>query len=304
MIPGSLRPDTTEITAPTSGSTYWRDQWQQQRLALLDSRKGEGSSFWNDKKAVRCHFIRDLNEWRDFAETRIAGMGIKDGSRVLDIGAGTGTLSVPLAFHGCDVTAVEPSAVMGDALLEYQKDQKTKEITLIRKRWEDVTAGELGEPFDAVISSYSLMVTDIGDAVAKMQQCCRGTVHIFWFLTQPLWAQVNAGVWKQLHDTEFCGEPTSDTLWQVLYEMGIYANLAVEPGCEPAFYPTIEDAVKEFHGRMNCTTPEQYEILRAYFSRTLVKSEKGYYVNGRALGAHLWWDANEQQSRMNKNGRL
>ena len=82
--------------------------------ALLETRKSEGNSFWNDKKAIKSHFIRDLNEWRDTAETRIAGMGIQDGSRVLDIGAGTGILSVPLAAHGCEVTAVEPSPVMGE----------------------------------------------------------------------------------------------------------------------------------------------------------------------------------------------
>ena len=281
---------------PLYGPTFWRDQWRQQRLALLETRKSEGNSFWNDKKAIKSHFIRDLNEWREFAEARIAGMGIKDGSRVLDIGAGTGTLSVPLAARGCAVTAVEPSPVMGDALVEYQREQKTQEITLIRKRWEDVSLKELGEPYDAVIASYSLMVTDIGEAVAKIQQYCRGSAHIFWFLTQPLWAQVNAGVWKQIHGTEFCGEPTADCLWQVLYEMGIYANLTVEQGCEPAYYATIEDAVSEFHGRMNCTTPEQDVILRAYFTRTLSKSDKGYFVNGRALGAHLWWNTGQTDS--------
>jgi len=293
--PYPARNNNSATGITSQNQTCWRDCWRQQRLALLETRKSEGNSFWNDKKAIKSHFIRNLDEWRDHAETRIAGMGIKDGSRVLDIGAGTGTLSVPLAAHGCDVTAVEPSPIMSDALIEYQTQEKTREITLIPKRWEDVTHEELGEPYDAVIASYSLMVTDIGEAVAKIQQSCRGTVHIFWFLTQPLWAQVNAGVWKQLHGTEFCGEPTADCLWQVLYEMEINANLSVEPGCDPAIYPTIEDAVKEFHGRMNCTTPEQDAILREYFSRTLAKSEKGYYVNGRALGAHLWWNAQEQQ---------
>jgi SAM-dependent methyltransferase len=293
---------STPIDAPGPGmpglpGTFWRDRWKEQRLALLETRKSEGTSFWNDKKAVKNHFIRELNEWRDHAEARIAGMLIRDGSRVLDIGAGTGTLSVPLAAHGCDVTAVEPSPAMGEILKEYQQEQKTREITLIPKRWEDVTLGELGEPFDAVIASYSLMVTDIGDAITKMHRSCKGTAHIFWFLTQPLWAQVNAGVWKQLHGTEFCGEPTADIMWPALYEMGIYANLIVEPGCDPMIYPSIEDAVKEFHGRMNCTTASQDAILRDYFTRTLAKSDKGYYVNGRALGAHIWWNASEQQLR-------
>ena len=281
--------------SPDPGPTYWRDRWRQQRLALLETRKSEGNSFWNDKSAIKKHFIRDLNEWREQAEARIAGMGIKDGSRVLDIGAGTGVLSIPLAAHGCEVTAVEPSPVMGEALVGYQREQKTREVALIPKRWEDVTSDDLGEPYDAVVASYSLMVTEIGDAVLKMQKSCRGTAHIFWFLTQPLWAQVNAGVWRELHGTDFCGEPTADCLWKALYEMGIYANLSVEGGCDPAYYPSIEDAVREFHGRMNCTTPEQDTILRTYFTRTLAQSEKGYFVNGRALGAHIWWDALDQR---------
>jgi SAM-dependent methyltransferase len=276
------------------GHICWRDRWKAQRLALLESRKNEENSLWNDKKGIKKHFIRDLNEWRDQAETRIAGMGIKDDSRVLDIGAGTGVLSVPLAARGCEVTAVEPSPVMAEALIEYQRGQKTREISLIPKRWEDVTLEELGKPYDAVIASYSLMVTDVGEAVLKMQRACHGTAHIFWFLTQPLWARVNAGVWKEIHGTEFYGEPTADCLWQVLYEMGIYANLTVEDGCDPAYYSSIEDAVMEFHGRMNCTTPKQDAILRAYFARTLAKSGKGYFVSGQALGAHIWWNATEQ----------
>lgn len=289
-----MAPDLSSpgIGAPATvrESTYWRDHWKKQRLALLESRKSEGNSFWNDKKAITSHFIRDLNEWRAFAEARIDTMGIKKGSRVLDIGAGTGTLSIPLAARGCTVTAVEPADAMADALLRYQREQNISGVTLIRKRWEETAPGELGEPYDAVVASYSLMVTDIGDALNKIQQCCRGTAHIFWFLTQPLWAQVNLGVWKQIHGTDFCGEPTADCLWQALYEMGIYANLAVEVGCDPAYYATIDDAVTEFHGRMNCTTPEQDAILQAYFTRTLSRCDKGYFVNAQALGAHIWWN--------------
>ncbi len=47
---------------------------------------------------------------------------------------------------------------------------------------------------------------------------------------------------------------------------------------------------------MNCTTPQQMDILREYFHRTLKKTENGYFVDGRALGAHIWWNAPDQRS--------
>ena len=121
---------------------------------------------------------------------------------------------------------------------------------------------KLGAPFDVVIASYSLMITDIGAAIQKMNAICTGTVHLFWFLTQPLTARLNMDLWPQLHGAEFPGEPTAECLWQVLYDMGIYANLVVEPGCEPAYFATVDDAVRGFYQRLNCTTPEQEKALR------------------------------------------
>ncbi|MDD1724975.1 MAG: class I SAM-dependent methyltransferase [Methanospirillum sp.] len=284
-IPSSI-PDIEELP-----EKYWQNRWSRQRLARLAVPQfGSPQSFWNDKKRLEDHFIKSLNNWRKEAEDRIAVMGIRDGCRVLDIGAGTGTLSIPLAAHGCDVVAVEPAGAMGEALLLYRQEQQTRPITLIQKTWEDVTIEELGDPFDVVVASYSLMLTDIGEAIRKMNAVCTGTVHLFWFLTQPLTARLNGALWPALHGADFPGEPTAEILWQVLYDMEIYANLVVEPGCEPAFFPTIDDAVRALYQRLNCTNPEQEEIIRKYCENSLQKTDLGYRVPGRALGAHIWWN--------------
>ena len=85
-----------------------------------------------------------------------------------------------------------------------------------------------------VVMSNSLMVTDI-----ENERSCRGNVHIFWFLTQPLWAQLRWGSGNSDQCTNSAREPTADCLLQVLYEVGIYANLAVE-SVHPSYYATIE----------------------------------------------------------------
>ena len=272
---------------------YWQDRWRAQRLARLAVlKKGGPDSFWNDKKRLSDHFIKNLNSWREGAEERIAAMEIRDGSRVLDIGAGTGSIAVPLAAHDCDVVAVEPADAMREALLCYQRQQAVRPITVIPKRWEDVLPEDLGEPFDVVFASYSLMITDIVPAIAKLQSACRGQVHLFWFLTQPYTAILNEALWPQVHGAEFPGEPTADILWEALYEMGIFANLAVEASCEPAFFSTTGDAAKDFCKRLGCTTPQQEQAVREYCETSLAKTEHGYRVAGDALGAHIWWDVN------------
>ena len=45
------------------------------------------------------------------------GAGLHAGARVLDIGAGTGRMAIPLANRGCEVVAVEPASGMLAQLL-------------------------------------------------------------------------------------------------------------------------------------------------------------------------------------------
>ena len=281
----------TGSTQSSLPGNYWCNRWTQQRLARLAvPRTASPDSFWNNKKRLSDHFIKNLDSWRKGAEERIATMGIRDGSRVLDIGAGTGSLAVPLAAHGCDVVAVEPGTAMREALAIYEKQQNVRPIAVIPKRWEDVVPEDLGEPFDIVFASYSLMITDIGPAIQKMQAACKGQVHLFWFLTQPYTALLNTALWPKVHGVEFPGEPTADCLWEILYGMGIYANLSVESSCEPAYFPTIDDAASDFCKRLDCTTPDQERVVREYCETSLAKTDRGYRVAGEALGAHLWWD--------------
>jgi hypothetical protein len=79
--------------------------------------------------------------------------------------------------------------------------------------------------------------------------------------------------------------------------MGIYANLIVEQGCEPAFFPTIDDAVKTFYPRLNCSTPEHEAALRRYCETSMQNTPQGYRVPGNPLGAHIWWNVNKKQNR-------
>nr|WP_320160203.1 class I SAM-dependent methyltransferase [uncultured Methanoregula sp.] len=289
--------------ASDTDTMSFREQWRQLKLAhCAVPNYGNSRQFWGNKKKVHTVYTKGNGKHDETTQSRLAAMNIPDGSRVLDIGAGPGTYAIPLAARGCHVTVIEPSPVMRELLEARIKEERIKNIIVIPIRWEDVKVSELGKPFDAVIASFSLTMMDIGEALEKMQVCSRGTVHLFWFLTPPAWVQVNKDLWPLLHGGTFPGEPTAEWLWQVLYEMGIYASLTAEPGFPPSRYANVQEAVDEFLERLNCTTPAHEETVRNYFQTVLRQDGDSMILGNGTRVAHIWWS--KDQDSANNGGML
>ncbi|MFA4861537.1 class I SAM-dependent methyltransferase [Methanoregula sp.] len=273
----------------------FREKWRALKLAhCAIPNYGSSRQFWGSKKKIDSVYAKRDTGHEGITEARLAAMQIPDGSRVLDIGAGPGTYAIPLSKRGCNVTVVEPSPVMREMLEARIKKERIKNITVIPKRWEDVVPAELGAPFDAVIASFSLTMMDMEEALGRMHACSKGTVHLYWFLTSPTWAKVNADLWPLLHGGCFPGEPTADWLWQILYEMGIHA--AIQPESQVSFsrYATVDEAVEEFRQRLNCTTPAHEETVRNYFHSVLRQDGDGFILGCGTRSAHIWWKTTDQ----------
>lgn len=84
---------------------------------------------------------------------------IEQGWKVLDIGAATGVLSIPMASLGCSVHALEPSNGMQEILKRKLSELNIKVDTL-QKRWEDYEGEK--KQFNLILACNSLHLTEGG----------------------------------------------------------------------------------------------------------------------------------------------
>lgn len=279
----------------SSGNQYydhidWVNVWKQRKLRQLATPHFKKSiDFWSDEENVRRLYLDDRKGRISLVLEQLAGMKIYPGAKVLDIGAGPGTLSVPLARRGCQVTAVEPSPVMVSAFRDYQASEKVEDIRIIEKKWEDVTVGELEGPFDIVIASYSLSIVDIDEAIYKMDTVCSGFVYLFWFLNPSPSSQVLHDLWPKVHGVDYNYEPMADCLFMALLQMGICPNFEVLTSEHRHRYLTIGDATADFHRRMGCTDEQQDKIIRNYLRTRLTMIGSEFQLRGSSYGAKIWW---------------
>ncbi len=106
---------------------------------------------WYEKWASRGQYHRPIL----FELTKM----IEQGWKILDVGAATGVLSIPLTALGCKVTALEPSRGM-IKILENKLIETDTSVDILNTRWEDY-AGE-SRKFNLILCCNSLHLTEGG----------------------------------------------------------------------------------------------------------------------------------------------
>ncbi len=226
------------------------------------------------------------------AGDQLASLDFEPGSTVLDIGAGPGTLAVPLAKKGCRVTVVEPSAAMADCMNLYAKHMGvTADIPVIPTIIENLVPERM-ESCDYVISSFALATPDLLSALQKMNALAKKQVHIFWFVDSPPWVQVEEELRTLIHLEE---PPVvrsyANLIWNCLYEEEIYANMTIHPMKSQNEYDIFEDAQNEYFRRLATAHADQKRIISAHLKKYLIQLENGKFrLPDTGSYAHIWWD--------------
>ena len=276
----------------------WNGIWKA-RQSLHESSKhaGDPSHNWDKRENAERYDSTSRIEYDERVTTTISGLDITHESRVLDIGAGPGTLAIPLASRVKEITAIEPGKGMVAILHERMKKEGFSNIRTVGKRWEDVDpACDLAGPYDVVIASLSLTMEDIRLALKKMDAVSRGYVYLFWFVDMPFWERMYADLWEPLHGSPYHAGPKADCLFGVLYQMGIYANVEMLPLQKEYRFTTRDEMTAFFRRRFNVTTREQERELDDYLKPLVRTAGPEIVISGDSTCAKIWWRKKKHDS--------
>jgi len=250
-----------------------------------------------DKRAEE--FNRSTKGRSERTERQVESLRLDPDYTVLDIGAGTGRLSVPIAKMAKQVTAVDQSRGMLNYLEANMAEEGLANFQCIQKRWEDVELGVDIEPHDIVIASHSLGMFDLQEALEKMNAAAKKGVYIFTSAGKWFFDDLEEELWERIYERPpRRGGWRSDymLLYNILHDMGIYANVKIRDAEHIQRYESLDEAVERWKAMRNITE-ENEPFLREYLAKNL-ESEgegengddgEGFIFRRRTKSAMIWW---------------
>ena len=246
------------------------------------------AAIWDKRAAAYQQVTRDEHE---ATERDLGFLDLRPEDTVLDMGAGTGRLAVPIAGRVAHVTALDPSGGMLSILRERMEQEGRSNYSYVQMRWEEVEIGRDIEPHDVVIAAFSLGFYDLGAALDKLDRAARRAVYLFW----------HAGEWRGpeemvLYQAVFGeegslqkGYPDYSYPVNILHDAGIYANVSIYPAIWESSYDSIDEAVQNWV-TMHHPDIEDRSPVTEFFSRVLRPDASGRLVHAAVRPtAVIWW---------------
>jgi ubiquinone/menaquinone biosynthesis C-methylase UbiE len=275
----------------------WANVWREGMLNNIRERGGlDCTQYWKTREeAVQFDLASRVNG-QEGIDRRMSQMNISKGDRILDIGAGTGALTLPMSRIAKEVTAIEPSKNMLWCLHNNLANEEVTNVRCIQKRWEEIDVEkDLRGSYDVVVASYSLGMIDIVSSLKKMNAVAKKTVFLFWFAEQDGANCDYARLWSLVKGEKYKGKPQSDVLFNILNDLCYNPKMEVTSKICRRSFNTLEKAVEEMASDMNVTNDDGKRKIGRYLSDRAVRIDGKYVFEEQHSNAILCWNPSMDQ---------
>jgi SAM-dependent methyltransferase len=275
----------------THADIDWNVLWQNARKQK--SWKGKNAGDW-DKNAQS---FADRNSDSPYASLILSRLPLDPSMTVLDIGAGPGTLALPLAERVATVTAIDYSSQMLAILTKQARDKDLRNIRAINCSWEDDWNAFNVGIHDLAIASRSLGVENLGGALQKLND----HAGRFVFITDRIAPTPFDPAAFRAIGRPFESGPDYIYTINTLYHMGIHPCVEIVQLEQDLIFPNIEEALESYIWMFKDISRREHNRLLEYVSSRTIGSEKDHIVIRREFPPRwviIWWRKIEEPNNI------
>jgi predicted TPR repeat methyltransferase len=229
----------------------------------------------------------------DYVLQMLDRIEVKPDWSILDIGSGPGTLTIPLAKKARSVTALDLSSEMLKHLKENVAKNGLNNISYINASWLDACADGQVEKHDVVVASRSLMFVDMKKSLSHIINAARQAAYLtFPVIHLPFDWEVYKVIGR-----EGKRHPPYVYIYNLLFQMGIQANVEILRTRIKVRFTGIEEAVKRLEWRTEPFTTEEKSRLVQFLEKKFIESkETGVLTHeGYSKWALIWWRTEKEK---------
>lgn len=249
--------------------------------------KRDDEAYW-DKRALG--FSRHAGV-SNYAQEFVELCRINPNWTVLDVGCGSGSLTVDIARHAREVTGIDISSVMLDLLEERARNEGANNVNTIKAAWED-DWDACGVPqADLVVESRALLTADLPRALSKLDGRARRRVCLTTVCGDLAYndRKVVEAIGRTLpHPPDYIH------VVNCLYDRGIKADVQFISSVKHDTYCTRDAAKASLVKMLGSNITEQENLMLDYFlDRHLVQCGDGSWMKDyerRTDWAFISWD--------------
>jgi SAM-dependent methyltransferase len=205
---------------------------------------------------------------------------------VLDVGAGVGALTVPLAKSVQEVTALEPAPAMLDALRANLGRNRLTNVTCVPAVWGEtplpshdlILVANVSCIFDDLLGFLTSAEPLARQAIALVQNVGPGTEKFYLGELYPL-----------LLGRPYPGRDDYLRTVTQLHGLDIYADVRIIGYHFDQPFEDLQEAVEFWKGQIRLAEPEQERQLLAFLQTKLQRVGSRLVAPMRRQSAVIWW---------------
>jgi SAM-dependent methyltransferase len=205
---------------------------------------------------------------------------------VLDVGAGIGRWSIPMALICRKVTAFDKLPGMLDIIRENAAYASVENIETVQGDWQEADL----EPHDYVLSSHAAYASpDIVDCARKMERLSRKACYMVLRLPRHdgVIGELSRRLYGCWHDS-----PNFIVGYNALLQEGIGAHVIMEEAGRRWHNETLEDAMARAKRHLRLSSQEHDAGIMDVLEKRLALEDGEYWWPDWMRSALLWWRPN------------